>query len=248
MKQGKVYQQIINAALAGRKQLAVLVDPDKTRGDSLKKLAESAAKAKVDFFFAGGSLLTNGNIRECVTGLKENSDIPVILFPGSIQQVIPEADALLFLSLISGRNPDLLIGHHVTAAPFIKKYDLETISTGYTLIDSGGKTTVQYISNTIPVPADKYDIAACTAMAGELLGMKMIFAEAGSGAAYPVSEEMIKAIKDSISVPLITGGGIRTPEKAKANCKAGADIIVIGNTIEKQPELLQQFADAVFST
>ncbi|MEP7264100.1 MAG: geranylgeranylglyceryl/heptaprenylglyceryl phosphate synthase [Bacteroidota bacterium] len=241
----KIYQQILNNKNAGKKQLAVLVDPDKTQGDDLKRLGELAMNAGVDYFFAGGSLLTTGNITDCVTGLKNACDIPVVIFPGSVQQVTPEADAVLFLSLISGRNPDLLIGHQVTAAPIIKQFKLESISTGYILIESGNHTAVQYISNTIPIPADRNDIAAYTALAGEMLGMKLIFAEAGSGALNPVSEAMIEKIRSEISIPLITGGGIRTPEKAIANCKAGADLIVVGNSIEKDKNLIQRMADAV---
>jgi phosphoglycerol geranylgeranyltransferase len=243
----KIYQQILNNKNAGKKQLAVLVDPDKTQGDDLKRLGELAMKAGVDYFFAGGSLLTTGNITDCVTGLKNASDIPVVIFPGSVQQVTPEADAVLFLSLISGRNPDLLIGHQVTAAPIIKQLQLESISTGYILIESGNHTAVQYISNTIPIPADRNDIAAYTALAGEMLGMKLIFAEAGSGALNPVSVPMIEKMRSEISIPLITGGGIRTPEKAIANCKAGADLIVVGNSIEKDKTLIQRMADAVHS-
>ena len=242
-----VYEQIIAKKKAGKKQLAVLVDPDKACGDDLKRLAELAMKAEVDYFFAGGSLLTTGNISDCVKGLKEHCNIPVVLFPGSVQQLTPEADAVLFLSLISGRNPELLIGHQVTAAPIVKQINIECISTGYILIESGNHTTVQYISNTTPIPADKNDIAAYTALAGELLGMKLIFAEAGSGALNPVSETMIERMRSEISIPLITGGGIRTPEKAVANCKAGADLIVVGNSIEQNKDLIRSLADAVHS-
>jgi len=240
-----VYEQIIAKKKAGKKQLAVLVDPDKADGDDLKRLGELSMKAGVDYFFAGGSLLTTGNIFDCVKGLKENSDIPVVLFPGSVQQLTADADAVLFLSLISGRNPEMLIGHQVTAAPLVKQLNIESIATGYILIESGNQTTVQYISNTIPIPADKDDIAAYTALAGELLGMKLIFAEAGSGALNPVSERMIERMREEISIPLITGGGIRTPEKALANCKAGADLIVVGNSIEQNKDLIRSLADVV---
>ncbi|MFZ9943546.1 MAG: geranylgeranylglyceryl/heptaprenylglyceryl phosphate synthase, partial [Bacteroidia bacterium] len=156
-----------------------------------------------------------------------------------------QADAILFLSLISGRNPELLIGNHVVAAPLIREKKLEAIATGYMLIESGANTTALYMSITFPIPHNKPSIAACTAMAGELLGLKMMFLDGGSGASQPVSEEMIQAVANSISVPLIVGGGIRTPEKAEANCKAGADLIVIGTSIEKNPSLLGEFAVAV---
>jgi phosphoglycerol geranylgeranyltransferase len=242
-----VYETILKRKSSGRKQLAVLVDPDKAHGDDLKRIGELAMKSEVDYFFVGGSLLTTGNMQECVKGLKRNSDIPVVIFPGSVQQLTPEADAVLFLSLISGRNPEMLIGQQVTAAPIVKQLRIESISTGYILIESGNHTTVQYISNTTPIPADKHDIAAYTALAGELLGMKLIFAEAGSGALNPVSEAMIEKMRLEISIPLITGGGIRTPEKAVANCKAGADLIVVGNSIEKDVTLIQRMAEAVHS-
>jgi phosphoglycerol geranylgeranyltransferase len=242
-----VYEKILQKKKEGKKQLAVLVDPDKAQGDDLKLLGELATKAGVDYFFAGGSLLTNGNITDCVKGLKKYSDIPVIIFPGSIEQLTPEADAVLFLSLISGRNPDLLIGDQVTAAPLVKKLKLESISTGYILVESGNHTTVQRVSNTVPIAANDINHAAHTALAGEMLGLKLIFAEAGSGAMNPISEKMISRIREEITIPLITGGGIRTAEKAIANCKAGADLIVVGNSIEQNKDLIRLLADAVHS-
>lgn len=241
-----VYEKIIFAKQQGKKQLAVLVDPDKTEGKPLELLCANALENKVDYFFVGGSLLTNGNIHDCVRTIKSNCNIPVIIFPGSLMQIDEQADAILFLSLISGRNPDLLIGKHVTAAPIIKEKKLESISTGYILIDSGNVTTVQYISDTKPIPADKCEIAASTAMAGEMLGMKLIFLEAGSGAQNPVSEKMIEKVRQSISVPLIVGGGIRSGEKAYLNYKAGADLIVVGNSIESNPSLLNEIVAARF--
>ena len=242
-----IYTQILAKKNQGSKQFAVLVDPDKVNDDRLKQLAEHAVQSAVDYFFVGGSLLTSGDIGKCIRVLKSISKIPIILFPGSIQQVDAAADAILFLSLISGRNPDLLIGHHVKAAPVIRKMELEVIPTGYILIDSGNKTTVQYVSNTFPIPADKPYIAANTALAGEMLGMKLIFAEAGSGAQNPVSVETIKAIKAQINIPLIVGGGIRTPEKAFESCKAGADLIVVGNSIEEDITLIKRISEAVHS-
>jgi putative glycerol-1-phosphate prenyltransferase len=171
----------------------------------------------------------------------------VILFPGSPSQISRYADALLYLSLISGRNADLLIGQHVISAPFVKKSGLEIISTGYMVIDGGAPTTVSYISNASPIPADKADIALCTAMAGEMLGMKTIYMDSGSGAKKAISEEMISAVAASIDIPLIVGGGIRDAEKAYLNCKAGADVIVIGNAIEKDPSLIKEMAAAIHS-
>ncbi len=238
-----IYDQIIAKKQQGKKQLAILVDPDKTFGKDLERLTIEAQRHKVDYFFVGGSLITDGDLSACVRLIKDNCTIPVVLFPGGVDQIDPNADALLFLSLISGRNPELLIGHHVTAAPLLMDRKLEVIPTGYILIESGTVTTVQYVSNTLPIPANKTEIAAATALAGELLGLKLIYAEAGSGAKNPVSIEMIKAIKEHLTIPLIVGGGIRTPEKVAANFKAGADLIVIGNSLEKNPELLGAMAE-----
>jgi len=193
----------------------------------------------------GGSLLTSDNLYHCIRTLKENSKIPVILFPGNTYQVSRNADAMLFLSLISGRNPDMLIGMHVIAAPYVKLSGLETLPTGYMLIDSGKPTSVSYMSNSFPIPNDKKDIAACTAMAGEMLGLQLIFMDAGSGAKTPIPSDMIRFVKDSISVPLIVGGGLRSPEMAKKSLQAGADIIVVGNRLEENPELITSFAEVV---
>ncbi len=238
-----IYDQIIAKKQQRKKQLAILVDPDKTFGKDLERLTIAAQRHKVDYFFVGGSLITDGDLSACVRLIKNNCTIPVVLFPGGVDQIDPNADALLFLSLISGRNPELLIGHHVTAAPLLMDRKLEVIPTGYILIESGAVTTVQYVSNTLPIPANKTEIAAATALAGELLGLKLIYAEAGSGAKNPVSIEMIKAIREHLTIPLIVGGGIRTPEKVAANFKAGADLIVIGNSLEKNPELLGAMAE-----
>jgi len=227
------------------KKLAVLVDPDKPTDEEIIRIATSSQQSGVDFFFVGGSLLTNDNLDSCIKLLKKHAQIPVILFPGNTNQLSNKADGFLFLSLISGRNAEMLIGRHVIAAPFLKLSGLEILSTGYMLIDSGKPTSVSYMSNTVPIPNDKFDIAICTAMAGEMLGMKLIFLEGGSGAEHAVSEEMIKMVRGSINIPLIVGGGIRTPENAAQCARAGADVIVIGNALEKEPGLLGQFADAV---
>jgi len=240
-----VYHQITRLKAEGVKQLAVLVDPDKTGNREAESLARMAEDHGVDYIFVGGSLLSDGNMSNCIRRIRYACSKPIVIFPGSISQVDEQADAILFLSLISGRNPELLIGNHVVAAPLIREKKLEAIATGYMLIESGANTTALYMSNTFPIPHNKPSIAACTAMAGELLGLKMMFLDGGSGASQPVSEEMIQAVANSISVPLIVGGGIRTPEKAEANCKAGADLIVIGTSIEKNPSLLGEFAVAV---
>lgn len=228
-----------------QKQLAVLVDPDKLTTDQLESLTIKAQKAGIDFFFVGGSLLTSGSLDTCVKMLKANSNIPVILFPGNTYQLSNHADAILFLSLISSRNPDMLIGMHVISAPYIKMSGLEAVSTGYMLIDSGKPTAVTYMSNSFPIPSDKKDIAACTAMAGEMLGMKLIFMDAGSGAQRTVPEEMIEFVKQSVEIPLIVGGGIKTEEKLESVLLAGADVVVVGNKFESDPDLIGSFAEKV---
>ena len=244
----KLYSQILQSKESGRKQLAILVDPDKADERKLKQLAIECNRCHVDFLFVGGSLLTNGDLSKTISFLKSQSSIPIVIFPGSHHQIDHNADGILLLSLISGRNPDMLIGQHVMAAPRLKSSGLEILPTGYILIESGNTTTVQYVSNTIPIPSEKKDIAACTALAGEQLGMKLIFAEAGSGAKNPVSADMIRAIRKMISIPLIVGGGIRTPEKAAESCAAGANVIVIGNSVEEDPSLIRDISEAVHNS
>jgi len=240
-----IYSSLTEAKAKGEKKFAVLIDPDKVRLGNMDKVLELANDANVDYFFIGGSLIVNNMLDHCLESIKAKCNIPTILFPGSSFQLSYRADAILFLSLISGRNPDLLIGNHVISAPYIKVSPLEVLPTGYMLIDGGISTTVQYISNTIPIPHAKNDIAVCTAVAGELLGLRTMFMDAGSGAQTPVSESMITAVSDVLSIPLIVGGGIRTPEKAAANVKAGADVIVVGDAIEKDASLLKEIAAAV---
>jgi phosphoglycerol geranylgeranyltransferase len=240
-----IYATILEKKAKGKKQLAVLVDPDKINNQEVEKLCHYAMESEVDYIFVGGSLLTNGNLANCIRRIKYACNIPVVLFPGNTSQVDEQADAILFLSLISGRNPDLLIGKQVASAPIIREKNLEAIATGYMLIESGNTTTALYMSNTQAIPADKPDIAACTAMAGEMLGLKLIFMDAGSGAKNAASEAMIAEVRKAVQVPLIIGGGIRTPEKAVANCNAGADIIVIGTSIEKDMSMLSEFSSAL---
>ena len=242
-----VYQSLLENKKNGQKSFAILIDPDKITAISLTSLIDLALAAKADYFLVGGSLVVSDNLDACILAIKENCSIPIILFTGSPSQISKHADALLYLSLISGRNADLLIGQHVISAPFIKKSGLEIISTGYMVIDGGAPTTVSYISNATPIPADKADIALCTAMAGEMLGKKIIYMDAGSGARKPIAEEMIALVAANIEIPLVVGGGIRDAEKAYLNCKAGADVIVIGNAIEKDPSLIKEMAAAIHS-
>jgi phosphoglycerol geranylgeranyltransferase len=246
MKQ-TLYNQFIERKKAGKKSFAVLIDPDKVDTDKIEQLVALGMEAKVDYFFVGGSLVISSYLDECIRQIKAACDIPVILFPGSPSQVSKYADALLYLSLISGRNPELLIGQHVISAPFVKKSGLEIMPTGYMVIDGGAPTTVSYISNATPIPADKNEIAMCTAMAGEMLGMKLIYMDAGSGAKRPITEVMIEKVARSIEAPLIIGGGITEPEKAYRNCRAGADVIVVGNAIEKDINLIREVSAAIHS-
>ena len=246
MKQA-LYHQFIERKKAGKKSFALLIDPDKVDNEKIDQLLLLANQAKVDYFFVGGSLVISSHLDECIQQIKSQSNIPVLLFPGSPSQVSKYADALLYLSLISGRNPELLIGQHVISAPFVKKSGLEILPTGYMVIDGGAPTTVSYISNATPIPADKSEIAMCTAMAGEMLGMKLIYMDAGSGAKRAITETMIEKVAKNIDIPLIIGGGITEPEKAYLNCKAGADVIVVGNAIEKNVDLIKEISDAVHS-
>ena len=241
----KIYKKIISDKKKNKKSFALLIDPDRQNVKELINIIKKAEKNIVDYFFVGGSLLTNNNLDECLETIKQNSKIPVVLFPGNAMQVYNKADAILFLSLISGRNADMLIGKQVITAPILKQSTLEVMPTGYILIDSGKPTTASYMSNTTPIPHDKNDVAACTALAGEMLGLKMIFMDGGSGAYNPISEEMIKKTSDSIDIPLIVGGGINSGSKAKANCLAGADIIVVGNAIEKDDSLIAEISNAI---
>jgi len=245
MTDNNLYTQFLHAKKTGEKKFVVLIDPDKVRLGKISKVLEMSMVAGVDYFFIGGSLVVNDMLDYVLKSMKEMCHIPMILFPGNSFQLSYKADGILFLSLISGRNPELLIGNHVITAPFLKLSPLEIISTGYMLIDGGVMTSVQYMSNTSPIPANKDDIALCTAMAGEMLGLKQIYMDAGSGAKNPISTSMIKTVSQAISIPLIVGGGISDPKKAAANAMAGADLIVVGNAIEKDPQLIKEISMAI---
>lgn len=237
----------LNASRAKKKMLAVLIDPDTPDQESLEKLVSISNAAGVDLFFVGGSLLERDTLDNCIRNIKSMSDIPVISFPGSILQISPQADAILFLSLISGRNPELLIGNHVISAPYIKQANLEALPTGYMLVDNGRHTTATYMSGSLPIPHHKGEIAACTAMAGEMLGLKLMYLDGGSGADKPVSTDMIQKVRQSVEAPIIVGGGIRNSESAREILQAGADVVVIGNITEDDPEVIQEMAQTVHS-
>lgn len=242
----QVLTQINQNIKANKKQLAVLIDPDNsTDHDVLAETIRIATEAHVDYFFIGGSLLVGTHFDECIKQIKATCNIPVIIFPGSPNQVSSHADAILFLSLISGRNPEALIGHHVIAAPSVKAAGLEVLPTGYMLIDSGRPTTASYMSNSSPIPHDKADIAACTALAGQYLGLQLIYLDGGSGAQRTVSKSMVSAVKQQVDIPIIVGGGIRTAEEATSLCDAGADIIVVGNAIEENPSLIYEISKSI---
>lgn len=245
--QKKLIHNIEDRKTSQKKAFAVLIDPDKVNFDTFPELLDASVQNGVDFFFVGGSLITNNVMSDVISLIKKHTSIPSILFPGNSLHIEASADAILFLSLISGRNPEFLIGQHVISAPVLKKSGLEVLPTGYMLIDSGRQTTVSYISNTTPIPHDKPSVAACTAMAGEMLGLKLIYMDAGSGALNAVSPEMIAAVRQSVDVPIIVGGGINSAQKAKNALLAGADIIVVGNGIEKNPNLLVEIAQTVHS-
>lgn len=236
----------INIIQTNKKKLAILVDPDKTDNNNLDMLSKIAASGKVDFFFVGGSLTANFS-DDIINYLKTKTNVPVILFPGSLLQFSPSADAILLLSLISGRNPELLIGNHVAVAPVLKKSNMEVLPTGYILINTGKTSSVEYISNTTPIPENKDDIVLATALAGEFLGMKLIYLEAGSGADKAIAPGLISKIKNNISIPLIVGGGIRTKDDVKKACEAGADIIVLGTVAEKNIQKINSFSDIIHS-
>jgi putative glycerol-1-phosphate prenyltransferase len=243
--------EILNTLLEKKqkkqKQLAVLIDPDSVNENQLIELCNLCNQAKVDLILVGGSLITNGFWNKCVTIIKSLTQIPVLLFPGNIMQVHDEADAILFLSMISGRNADLLIGKHVLAAPMLKKSGVEVIPTAYMIVDGGNITSVMYMSNTMPIPHDKNNIAVCTAMAGEMLGLKVMYMDAGSGAKQPISSSMVQEVADCVSAPLFVGGGIRTAEQALLSAQAGADVVVVGNAFEKNPNLILEICSAIHS-
>ncbi len=241
---GNIYKDLLARKKMGKSGFAVLVDPDKVAPADMQYMAELCNDAGVDYLLMGGSLVVDHQLEACVQRFKADSNIPVLLFPGSPAQVTPYADGLLYLSLISGRNPDLLIGQHVVSAPAVKASGLEVISTGYIVVDGGVPTTVSYMSHSAPIPANKPEIALCTAWAGELQGKHIIYMDAGSGAKNPISEEMIKKVSSHIEIPIFVGGGIKDPEKVYANCKAGANIIVVGNAIEQDPLLIKDMVQA----
>lgn len=237
-----VYKKIQENVQKEQKMLGVLIDPDKCNMRKLSDVLNLCRLHKVDFILVGGSLLMQNRFEEVIIALKKQKEIPIIIFPGNGFQVSSKADAILFTSLLSGRNPEYLIGQQMQAAPHIREANIESIGTAYLLIESGSPTSVSYISNTQAIPANKSDIAVATAMAAEMMGMQMIYLEAGSGAKNPVNDDMIRQVKKHIKLPLICGGGINDIETALSKYNAGADIIVIGNGAEKDVNLIGEIA------
>ncbi len=243
-------EQLLQITHNRRAGYLLLIDPDKIDPTKLPSVIREATSAGVDAFLVGGSLMLSNEFNQTLKIIKENTNIPVIIFPGSVFQVSSVADAILFLVLISGRNPDHLIGNQVIAAPIIKRMGLEAISTGYMLIEGGNVTSAEFMSNTKPIPREKPEIAVAHALAAELIGLKMLYLEAGSGAKEPVSDEMIKKVTQYCSLPIIVGGGIRTPEEARKKVKAGASFVVTGTIIEENlhGSLIKEFAKAIHTS
>lgn len=240
-----VYSLLTERKQQRRKSFALLLDPDNVTEDACRRTVQTAAEQGVDLFLVGGSLILEDQMEMVLRTVHNHSDIPAVLFPGSNLHVSPSADALLLLSLISGRNPEYLIGQHVVAAPMLRRSGLEIIPTGYMLVHCGNQTTVSYISHTTPIPYDKPAIAVATAMAGEMLGHQLIYMDGGSGAQKPISPDMIRAVSRHTSLPLVIGGGIRSGEQALAAWEAGADLVVIGNAAEKDHTVVPQVCQAL---
>ena len=243
----KIYDQLRNTIREKGAAYYILIDPDKLPIEKTGKFVQHCEKVGVDGILIGGSLMVKGDLDESIKVVKKHCQLPVVIFPGSVNQVSQFADALLFISLISGRNAEHLIGKHVQAAPLLKRYNLEAISTGYMLIESGQTTTAEYISESKPIPRNKPEIATATALAGEYLGMKLIYLEGGSGAENSVPTEIIESVSKNVNIPVIVGGGIKTPNEAREKVDAGASVIITGNFFEDENnwDLISDFAFAV---
>ncbi|TGE14921.1 geranylgeranylglyceryl/heptaprenylglyceryl phosphate synthase [Hymenobacter elongatus] len=245
MRLTSLHETLSKRRARGQKSLAVLLDPDHLDEAGCRHLLELSEVNPIDYFFVGGSLVMTSHQASLIRLIKSCSAVPVLLFPSHSLHLDVQADGILLLSLISGRNPDFLIGQHVVAAPLLRASNLQILPTGYMLVDTGRQTTASYMSGTTPLPYDKPTIAACTAMAGEQLGLRLMYLDGGSGAMYPVSAAMIRAVRQATDTPLIVGGGINTAEKAHTALVAGADVIVIGNQIEKAPDFLAEMSKVV---
>lgn len=240
---GKILERIMFNRETKQKMLAVMINPDTCQGGVLSAMIASLKTTTPDFVFVGGSLTSTSNA-SVVELLKEETNLDIVLFPRHANQVAPHADAMLFMSLISGRNPEYLIGQQMQSAMKVKQMGMETIPTGYMLIDSGKKSTVEYISSTQPIPRSEKEVALATACAGELLGMKFICLDAGRDAEAPIPDSLIHYISQGIDIPLAVGGGIRSVKEMQDSFKAGADLVVIGSHFELHPEEIPTFVKA----
>lgn len=245
----KIYDNLLNKISEKGAVFLLLIDPDKTSGEDLVALVQECERSGVDALLIGGSLMMNGDLNAVIRTIKQNCSLPAIVFPGSVSQVSPYADGIFYLSLISGRNAEQLIGKHVIAAPLIRQYKVEPISVGYILVESGSVTTAQYMSDSNPVPRNKPEIAAATALAAQYLGMKMVYLEGGSGAKNSVPNEMVRIVSQYCDIPVIVGGGIKDPETAYEKVRNGAKAIVCGNFFEDKSNwpLIRSFAEAIHS-
>ncbi len=238
--------KVKNLAITNSSKLYfVLIDPDRQPPEKAGEIAKTCEEAEVDALLVGSSLLGHDSLNATILAIKKNCQLPVILFPGGSSHMSPYADAVLFMSLLSGRNAEFLIGEQVKAAGIIKHFNLQAISTAYLLVDGGKVTSVEFMSNTKPLPSDKPDIAVAHALAAKYFGFKTVYLEAGSGALRPVDNNMIAGVKKYTQLPIIVGGGIKTPEIAAEKIKAGANVIVTGNILEKQPQLIREIAKAI---
>lgn len=243
----KVFKKLIRIAEEKGGGYFVLIDPDTRKNDELKEFVKEICNRGVDAILVGGSLIIDGDFQSSLNLVKEASTVPIIIFPGSLQQLSANADAILYISLISGRNPNYLFGDHVIAAPFIRKMGIEPISTGYMLFESGGTTTAEFISNTKPLPINKPEIAMAHALAAQYMGMNTVYLEAGSGADHSVPTKIVKAVSSYVDIPVITGGGIKTPDDARSKVEAGTTFVVTGNVLDDPEnfELIDEFIRAI---
>ena len=240
-----IFEKLLSAVTKKGAAFVILIDPDRKDLNSITERVESANKAGADALFIGGSLMMDSKCSDRVKKIKSISKLPIIFFPGGVGQLNPYYDAMLFMSVISGRNPHYLIGEQVIAAPLVKDLGLEVIPTGYILIDGGSASAVEIMSGTRPIPMERIDIAVAHALAGQYLGMKLIYLEAGSGAEQPVSDRIISSINKAIDVPIVVGGGIINPRLAEEAVKSGASIVVVGNKFENDLSLMKDFANAI---
>jgi len=245
----KTYNRILNIIERNGSAFAILLDPDRENPQSLAETARLSEDAGADIIYVGSSMLLSNNFNPAVSAIKKATNLPVVIFPGNAQMISPDADAILFLCLVSSRNPEMLIGQQVKAAPLIKEMQIEPIPTGYILVESGKLNAAQFMSGSLPIPRNKPDLVCAHALAAEYLGMKLIFTDAGSGADFPIPVEVICELKNYVSIPICVGGGIRSPQAAYERVRAGADIIVIGNAFEENgPQLIAEFADAIHTS